>query len=262
MPNGNFHHIRDTTTVDETPITLGEVIAYRQGVPDYFQDMPDEILLQSLIQKLVQQQALANAAGAIGLDQTRALALTLQNQRRAAMAEAFVANAAAQAASDAAIAAAYDRDFLQAEPVEEAHIAHIVVPDRQIAQDLKDRLDAGADFAALAAQHSTDGAASRGGDLGFVSRDILVPAFAEAAFALQPGVVSDPVQTPIGWHLITIKERRVRPVPPLEAVRDELAQTLREAAAQKALEDAAAAAQVTYPVTLPPAVIRDDSLIK
>lgn len=78
-------------------------------------------------------------------------------------------------------------------------------------QELQDRLAAGADFAELAQQYSQDSTASRGGDLGFFTADQMVPAFSDAAFALQPGEVSKPVHTKFGWHLIEVEERREGP---------------------------------------------------
>lgn len=69
---------------------------------------------------------------------------------------------------------------------------------------------AGADFAALARQHSQDASKDNGGDLGFFGRGSMVPQFEEAVFALQPGQVSPVVQTPFGYHVIKLEERRTR----------------------------------------------------
>ena len=80
----------------------------------------------------------------------------------------------------------------------------------------------GDDFAALAEAHSTGPSAPRGGDLGYFTADRMVPAFSEAAFALEVGAVSDPVQSEFGWHVIKLEDRRLRPPPPLEEVRDQM----------------------------------------
>ena len=69
---------------------------------------------------------------------------------------------------------------------------------------------AGADFVALAAEHSADSTAEYGGELGFFTRGVMVPEFEEAAFALQPGEISpEPVRTQFGYHIIEVLERRV-----------------------------------------------------
>ena len=73
---------------------------------------------------------------------------------------------------------------------------------------LKERLDNKADFAELARLHSEDASNTRGGDLGWLSPGDTVPEFERAMNALSPGQTSDPVQTPFGWHLIQVLERR------------------------------------------------------
>lgn len=85
---------------------------------------------------------------------------------------------------------------------------HILVPTKEQAEELRQQLLDGADFAELAQQHSIDtGSAARGGDLGWFGRDVMVAPFEEAAFALEVGEISEPVQTSFGYHLIKVEER-------------------------------------------------------
>lgn len=78
-------------------------------------------------------------------------------------------------------------------------------------EELRQRILAGGDFAALARQHSQDpGSAAAGGDLGFFGRGDMVAAFEQAALALEPGEVSGVVRTPMGLHIIRLDERRMR----------------------------------------------------
>ena len=123
---------------------------------------------------------------------------------------------------------------------EEVHARHILVtvPDgateaaksaaRTKAEELLTKLRGGGDFAALAKQHSDDpGSAAKGGDLGFFPRGRMTPAFESAAFALEPGKLSDLVETPFGFHIIKVEEHREGGPKPLDEVHDEVVQALR-----------------------------------
>ena len=78
--------------------------------------------------------------------------------------------------------------------------------------ELKERLDHGGKFEELAKTHSEDASGSSGGDLGWLSPGDTVPEFDQAMNALQPGQISEPVQSPFGWHLIQVLERRTQDV--------------------------------------------------
>jgi len=101
--------------------------------------------------------------------------------------------------------------------VQQTHARHILVKTNELVSEsearnrllgLKERLENKADFVALARAHSEDASATRGGDLGWLSPGDTVPEFERAMSALKPGEVSAPVQTPFGWHLIQVLERR------------------------------------------------------
>ena len=102
--------------------------------------------------------------------------------------------------------------------VEQTHAQHILIRLNEVVSEqdaiqrlsgLKDRIQMGdADFGDLARQHSDDGSAAKGGDLGWLSPGETVPEFERAMNALKPGEVSDPVRTPFGVHLIKVLERR------------------------------------------------------
>ena len=84
---------------------------------------------------------------------------------------------------------------------------HILVKTEAEANSIEDQLHKGVDFAALAKQYSTDpGSKDKGGELGWFGPGQMVPAFQKAAFALKPGQISPPVQTPFGWHVIQVEE--------------------------------------------------------
>ena len=85
----------------------------------------------------------------------------------------------------------------------------IKMKSRELAQSLLDSINAGADFAEIAKKYSDDpGSASQGGDLGFVKRGVFYPEFEAAAFALNEGEISEVVESPVGFHIIQLLERR------------------------------------------------------
>lgn len=103
-------------------------------------------------------------------------------------------------------------------------------------------------FAALAKQHSQDtGSAEQGGDLGFFARGAMVKAFEDAVFALSPGAIAGPVQTPFGWHIIQLTELKPAKIAALAEVRDKIATDLKTGkAARKFSEVAERFADLAY----------------
>lgn len=86
--------------------------------------------------------------------------------------------------------------------------SHILVADESAAQKLKAELDNGADFAKIAKKHSMCPSGKSGGDLGFFGKGQMVREFEDAAFSLPVGVVSKPVKTEFGYHLIVVTAKR------------------------------------------------------
>lgn len=105
--------------------------------------------------------------------------------------------------------------------VEQTHARHILIKTNEVVSEsdarnrllqVKERIDNGGNFAELARQHSDDGSAAKGGDLGWLSPGDTVPEFEKAMNALKPGQLSAPVQSPFGLHLIQVQERRKQDV--------------------------------------------------
>jgi peptidyl-prolyl cis-trans isomerase C len=105
---------------------------------------------------------------------------------------------------------------------QEVHARHILVETEDQAKKIEEDLKKGADFAELAKKESKDPGASDGGDLGFFTKDQMVPEFSAVAFALEPGKISDPVKTQFGWHVIKVEEKRTRKAPDFEQVKPQI----------------------------------------
>ena len=119
---------------------------------------------------------------------------------------------------------------------------------REKAAGLVEQLRAGADFAALAGQHSDDpGSSATGGDLGWIERGIMVAAFEEAAFSLQQGAISEPVRTEFGLHIIQVTATRGGADAGFEEVRDDVERSYRRFEAENLYFDfAERLAQTAY----------------
>ena len=250
-------------TVGDYELTLGELIAVRQALPAQYQALPPEVLKEGLLEQLVNQTVLAVRARQEGYMERTDVRLALRNLENSTLADAYLREEIRSRVTPEALDAAYAERYGDAEPQEEINAAHILVDSEEKAAAIRAEAEAGAEFAALAAEHGTDGTANRGGDLGWFVEGDMVPEFSEAAFALETGVISEPVQSPFGWHLILVKERRERAAPPIEEVREELVRALAEEAQQAAIDDARAAVGVTLPEEeLPAAALLADGLLR
>ena len=249
--------------VNGVTLTLGELIALRRELPPQYQDLPDDLLFNGLTEQIIDQMLMAEAAVAAGHDQILTVKLNLRLQQRAILADAYLTRAIAARVTDEAIAALYQERHVDAPMEQEVRAGHILVDSLEKATAIKAEIDGGADFAALAAVHGTDGTAQRGGDLGWFAHGEMVPEFADAAFAMEPGTISDPVQSQFGWHLIKLEERRDRPAPALDEVRAALVGELTQLAQVAIVAELREKATLVMPdPKLPAASVRADALLE
>jgi peptidyl-prolyl cis-trans isomerase C len=127
------------------------------------------------------------------------------------------------AVTDASMKKVYEDAVKQMGAEQEVRARHILVPTEDEAKAVLAEVKKGTDFAELAKQKSKDpGAAAEGGDLGYFGKEQMVPEFAETAFKMDKGQVSDPVKTQFGWHLIKVEDKRTKPVPEFDKVKDQV----------------------------------------
>lgn len=246
-------------TVNGTQITLGEMIVLREMLPAQYQQLPDDVLFKGILDQLVQQTVLEQSvAGALSKrDQ-----IALSNERRGYISGVALQEVIAAAVTDAALQAAYDARFKDAPETLEYNAAHILVDSEEKAKELKAQIDGGADFAQLARENSSDGAAANGGDLGWFGLGMMVKPFEEAVVAMTPGEVAGPVKTDFGWHLVQLKETRVAARPSLDDLRDELAAQIEQQVVEAHIADLTAKAEIARPGEgLDPALLRDVSIL-
>ena len=127
----------------------------------------------------------------------------------------------------------YDDTVKTMKPEPEVRARHILVEQEDEAKKAYQRVKGGESFEKVAEELSKDpGSKGDGGDLGFFAKDRMVAPFAEAAFKLEPGQISEPVKTQFGWHVIKVEEKRTKPIPPFEEMKEQVDQYLTRKAQQ------------------------------
>ncbi|MFL4992550.1 MAG: peptidylprolyl isomerase [Microvirga sp.] len=128
----------------------------------------------------------------------------------------------------------YDETVKSVPTEQEVRARHILVENEDEAKKIATRVKGGEDFAKVAGEVSKDpGSKTDGGDLGFFTKDRMVEPFAETAFKLEPGQISDPVKSQFGWHVIKVEEKRAKPAPTFDETKDQVETYL----ARKAQQD-------------------------
>jgi len=251
-------------TVDGTEITLGHLIVMRERLPEQYQSIPDEALFPGMLEQLVDQTLLAKLKSADPAEDPAGVKLYLENERRGTLAALALQGELGGPLDEAAVKAAYDAGVAEFTPQPEFNASHILVATEAEAQALKDQIDGGADFAELAKSKSTDpGSGANGGELGWFSGGQMVPEFDAAVAAMAVGEVSAPVQSQFGWHVIKLNDKRDSTPPPLEEVRGEIENRLRQEAMQARIAELRSGATIDMVKTdIPASAIRETDLVK
>ena len=188
------------------------------NMPQMGADQKRDYLITYLADVIVLSQAAEKQKLADNADVQRRLSF----DRNRVLMEALLQNAGRAAITDAAMHQVYDDAVKQMQPEQEVHARHILVATEDEAKAIAADLKKGADFAAVAKEKSKDPGAANGGDLGYFTKDQMVPEFAEVAFKLDRGQVSDPIHTQFGWHIIKVEDKRTKPTPTFDQVKGQL----------------------------------------
>ena len=246
-------------TVNGEAITLGQMITMRQGLgPDATQNLPDTALWDLMLDQMIRQTAVAQAAGT---DLSQRDMAALEIERRSYLAGSVLEKIAAAEPSEAELRAAYDQAFGSAEPVIEYNAAHILVKTKEEADAIEKQLAEGADFGQLAAEKSTDNSGPNKGDLGWFQAAQMVAPFADAVKALEKGKVSAPVETQFGWHVIKLMDSREVTPPNFDEIKTELAVQVRRDRVQAEIEKRLGAAKVEKTEGLSPDLLNKTDIL-
>lgn len=228
-------------TVAGVDITIGHMMVARASLPEQYQQLPDEVLFNGILDQLVQQTALAQ--GFRGTLPPR-VTLSLDNETRSLIAGEVIEGVMGQDVSAEDLKAAYEEQYSETNPEEEYNASHILVETEEEANAIKAELDGGADFAATAREKSTGPSGPGGGELGWFGKGMMVPEFEQAVVGMEAGAISAPIKTQFGWHVIKLNELRKKSAPELESVREELELQIRQTRAQSFIEERTANVEV------------------
>src|SRR5471030_3398589 len=177
---------------------------------------------ENVLSFLIDMKIVAKAAEAKKIEDRDDFKARLAFTRNRLLMDNLLAVEGKAATTDEAMKKVYDDAAKQITGEMEVHARHILVETEDQAKKIEEELKKGADFAELAKKESKDPGASDGGDLGFFTKDQMVPEFSAVAFTLEPGKVSDPVKSQFGWHIIKVEEKRERKPPAFDQVKPQV----------------------------------------
>ncbi len=226
-------------TVNGAEIHASDVRDAMSGLPEEYRSLPPNMLFPMMLDQLIDRKALVLMAQKDGLDKDPQVARQIAHAEDSALQNALLSKEVGPSVTEAQVRARYDATIANKPGDEEVHARHILVAKEDDAKKIIAELKGGADFAELAKKNSTDPGAAQGGDLGWFKKGDMLPEFSAAAFALQPGQITDtPVHTQYGWHVIKVEGRRQAPPPTFEQARDQLRQDMIQEGVRKVVAQA------------------------
>lgn len=219
--------------VNGTDITRQEVLDSAADLPAQIRSQIDLVFPQ-LLNRYIGLKLLGDKGRAENLAEDPEVKKLMSDYETQAIRQVYVTRYLSQQVTDEAVKARYEKKLKDNPPPEEVRAAHILVKTEDEAKAVIEQLKGGADFAAVAKEKSTDkGSGANGGELGWFAKDVMVKEFADAAFAMKEGEVSQaPVKSQFGYHVIKLEERRTQPAPTLESQREQIRAELSEESVQ------------------------------
>jgi peptidyl-prolyl cis-trans isomerase C len=236
-------------TIDGKPVSQDYLDAITANMPKkQLEMMKSSGQYKDFVEQMALGQLLYEKALAEGMQNDAKTQIRLAVAARDALAKEYIARKAAEAVTEDAVKKAYDdRKVQYAKP--QVKVRHLLVADEAAAQAALARIQGGEDFAKVVGEVSTDrGTTTKGGDLGWMSEGQLDKALTDAAFAAAKDAVIGPIQTRFGWHVAQVVDKR--DATPIEDVREQLEQGIKQETMKKIFEELKANAKIEW--TNPP----------
>jgi len=249
-------------------VDKGRIVAEVNGIRIYELDLEQRIaaftgdtkvtieevpqnMLKAMVLEVVVNKDIDKEARKLGY-QNRSDIKTLTNSfKQSLMREEYLDDKIYSRISDNEVLAEYTKISEDLRNKQERKIRHILVESQEQIDNIKRRLARGESFERLAKEESIDAVSSEnGGDIGYVLKDELVPEFGDLAFLIKVGEISKPVRTQFGWHIIRVDDERPAKILPLEEVKEDIKQTLRQRAMQEYLSHLTDGKDVIFKIKL------------
>jgi peptidyl-prolyl cis-trans isomerase C len=231
--------------VDGHPITLADVGDAIRNLPANMRNLPFEDLYPGVLERLIQQQLLVEKARHIQLDQDPTVKRHMQQAEERVLENELLNREIGNSITEEALLALYQQEYGSRSGPEAVDVSVILVPTEDQARKDIAEIAGGADFATVAKRDSRDGSAGKGGSLGFLRQDQMVPEVGGVALALEPGQLSpNPVHSRMGWFVAKVAARKRVPAPGFAEVRENLRQVLLSRGVAQVVKDAMTNARI------------------
>jgi peptidyl-prolyl cis-trans isomerase C len=252
--------------IGDIMITDGDLEARIQGLPPKYHDrFKSEKQRMAFLDRIVEMHVLAMAAKEEKMDREDSVKTRIDDAVAGILAQEYVKRRLSDKKdlSEEDIKKYYDEHLSEFTKPASVRVDHILIKldpkakEKEAsevlakAQEIRAKLDAGADFAKLAAEYSDDERTKKkGGDLGFITKGRMSPDFSKAAFSLKEGEISEPVKTPLGYHIIKAGEKKAEDILPLDTVKKKIESRLNNTMKRELMEREVARLKEKYGVKL------------
>jgi peptidyl-prolyl cis-trans isomerase C len=232
--------------VNGQDITEAEVKFAEGEIGQELAGVPDENRRRVLVEYLVEAHLMAAAAEKADLAKGDEFETRLKYYRLRALRDAYFEKQVRDLVPEGDARAVYDERVKSLPPQEEVRASHILVKTQDEAKKVADELKGGGDFAELAKKYSQDRGGASGGDLGYFTRGQMVKEFEDAAFAMEKGKLSEPIETQFGWHILKVDDKRNRLPPSFEDVKDQITSSLVQTKLRGSVQELRSGAQIEF----------------
>lgn len=210
-------------TIDGDNIYLADIKNVAEQIPQ-LAELPFDMIYPQLLQKYITKEIVYRSAQDSDIQNDPHVQIALKEARDTILSKAYLEKRISELATPEKLKELYQAEVKNMERQDEVHARHILVRTEKEARDVLVQLEAGADFKMLADTKSLDAENGNGGDLGYFQKNMMIPEFGEAVFALKKGQLSKPIKTPFGWHIVLVEDRRLAAPPAFEDVQEQLRQ--------------------------------------